>query len=58
MAKKDKFIWLADSGEARRTGKLTRGQEHDTAAFGEEIVAEWVRSGAAAYVKSKHEKEN
>jgi len=51
-----KFIWLMDSGEARNRKRLIHGQEHAVADYGEVIVAEWVRTGAAAYVKEKKKK--
>lgn len=50
------FIWLLDSGIARNGKHLTHGKEHAVADFGEAIVAEWVRTGAAAYVDKKKKK--
>jgi hypothetical protein len=50
------FIWLLDSGEARSGKKLIHGREHAVADFGEAVVAEWVKTGAAAYAEKKKKK--
>lgn len=56
---KEKFIWLERSCVARSGRKLEHGQEYFVSDFNEAIVAEWVRTGAAAYAdaKSKSKKE-
>jgi hypothetical protein len=51
-----KFIWLLDSGVARSGKRLIHGQEHTVADYGEPVVAEWVRTGAAAYAGKKKTK--
>jgi hypothetical protein len=45
-----------DSGETRNGKKLIHGKEHDVAEYGAERVAEWVKTGAAAYVPEKKKK--
>ena len=47
-----KFTWLAPSCEPRRGPRLETGKEYSLADFEEHVVAEWVRTGAAKYVKS------
>jgi hypothetical protein len=49
MSKSDKFVWLLASGESRKGGRLVQGAEHDVEPHGAEVVAEWVKTGAAKY---------
>lgn len=42
-----KFLWLANSGEARNGKRLEHGQAYLVADFPAEVVAEWVRAGDA-----------
>ena len=44
-----KFIWLIASGEARNGRKLETGQTYNAGDFSAEVVAEWVKAGAAKY---------
>lgn len=48
-----KFIWLLDSGVSRTNKPLMKGQEHLVSEYGEAVVAEWVKTGAAKYAKEK-----
>ena len=52
---KNRFKWLAAESFTRsRDGKggvrLEQGKQYDAAAFDPEVVAEWVKAGAAEYV--------
>jgi len=44
-----KFIWLFDDASPRRGPTLKKNETYEVSIFGDEIVAEWVKSGAAAY---------
>ena len=52
MSETKKFVWLIGSGYPRAGARLIQGQEHDIEAYGAEIVAEWVKTGAAKYADS------
>jgi len=54
--KETRFVWLAASGFPRRGPALIKGSEYAIADFDEAIVAEWVKTGAAKYLKTKPEK--
>jgi len=52
-----RFIWLAGSCEASINGRrLEQGETYAVVDFSAEVVAEWVRSGAAKYVKPGKDK--
>jgi len=46
-----KFTWLVGTCYPRRGPMLEKGKEYSVADFAEHIVAEWVRTGMAKYVK-------
>lgn len=48
-----RFLWLAATCYPRRGPILEHGKEYAVADFGEELVAEWVASGAAKYAKKE-----
>lgn len=45
--KNEKFVWLAAEGVARNGKTLTPGQTYAAADFPAEVVAEWIKTGAA-----------
>jgi hypothetical protein len=49
----EKFTWLLGASVARNGKQLVPGADYPVSDFGAEIVAEWVRTGAAAYPKNK-----
>lgn len=50
MAKR--FRWLLDSSTPRRGPKLERNKLHDVRDYAQEVVDEWVKTGAAEYEES------
>jgi phage terminase Nu1 subunit (DNA packaging protein) len=55
---KNKFTWLAADTYARSKNgqggsRIENGKQYDAAAFDPEVVAEWVRAGAAEYTGGK-----
>jgi len=51
-----RFVWLLGPAEARNGRKLETGETYRVEDFREEVIAEWVRSGAAKYEKPGKEK--
>lgn len=63
MAKDSNFTWLTESTSTRSYGgraysRLEQGKTYPTADFPAEVVAEWVKSGAAKYAAGKTGKED
>jgi hypothetical protein len=48
-----KFIWLIDTQHPRRGPTLETGKEYSVDDYGENVVAVWIKSRAAKYVKEK-----
>jgi hypothetical protein len=56
MAEK-RFVWMLDPQEASINGRrLETGQSYAATDFGEAVVEEWVRTGAAKYSKPGKDK--
>lgn len=55
--KETHFKWLVDSCSSRKGKKLKTGEVYAVSDFPEHVVAEWVKTKAAAYVKEKSKKE-
>ena len=51
------FEWLLDSCFPRKGPKLEKGKVHKVEDYPEDVVAEWVKTKAAKYVKDKPKKE-
>jgi len=52
-----RFIWLLDTTYPRRGSlMLEKEKEYDAVAFPLHVVEEWVRTGAARFVREKPEK--
>ncbi len=49
----NQFAWVAEGTFTGGAGVLRRGETYNVHEFGEAIVAEWVRTGAAEYVEKK-----
>jgi hypothetical protein len=49
MIETRRFVWLLGSGVSRKKAALIQGAEHDVESHGAEVVAEWVKTGAAKY---------
>jgi len=52
------FKWLLDSCTPRKGGKLEKGKVYKVEDYPEDIVAEWVKTKAASYVKDKSKEED
>ena len=52
-----RFRWLAPSGFAGGGRPLRSGETYPVEAFGEDVVAEWIRGGAAEMVAVEQAKE-
>lgn len=50
MAENRKFTWLLDDQFDGYGRKLEKGKSYDAATFGEAVVEEWIRTGAARAV--------
>lgn len=48
-----KFVWLISTSYPRRGPVLEKGKEYGVEVYGEEVVAYWVKEGAAKYAKEK-----
>ena len=56
MNENTRFRWLLGNGESRKCGPVIQGAEYEIEPFGADVVAEWVKTGAAEYVVSKAKK--
>lgn len=51
------FKWLLDSCETRTGVKLEKGRVYKVEDYPKDVVAEWVKTKAASYVKDKFKEE-
>jgi len=51
------FEWLLDSCVTRKGAKLEKGKVYKVEDYPEDVVAEWVKTKAAKYVKDKSKEE-
>lgn len=56
--KNEKFVWLAAESVARNGKTLKPGQTYATADFPADVVAEWIKTGAAKPAGKSEGKEN
>ena len=49
--KEKHFEWLLDSCSPRKGGRLEKGKIYNVGDYPAEVVAEWVKTKAAKYVK-------
>lgn len=55
--KEKHFVWLLDSCEPRKGPDLVKGEVHDVDKYPSHVVAEWVKTKAAKFVKDKSKEE-
>ena len=51
------FKWLSDSCFPRKGAKLEKGKVYEVEGYPEDVVAQWVKTKAAKYVKDKSKEE-
>ena len=56
--KETHFEWLLDSCESRKGANLEKGKIHEVKNYPEDVVATWVKTKAAKYVKDKPKEED
>lgn len=52
------FKWLSDSCSPRKGGELEKGKVYKVEDYPEDVVATWVRTKSAQYVKDKSKEED